>query len=133
MGQEGGCCGGTEMKNEHGAAGGCCKVEGTVQKTGAVCDAPSKSGGCGAGGCSCGGKCVCASKPFACNVGHADRIFRIVIGLVLIALAFVGPKTPFGFIGILPLISGISGFCGMYRICGISTYKRICCGKCKTA
>lgn len=131
MGQDGGCCGGEQMKQDQNTGGGCCKTDASAM--GAACDAPSKSAGCGSGGCSCGGKCVCASKPFACNIGHGERLFRIVIGVVLIALVFVGPKTPFGWIGVVPLATGILGFCGLYRVCGISTYKRVCCGKCKAA
>ncbi len=134
MGQDGGCCGGGQMKQDNNAGGGCCKVDSaTASSANAACDAPSKSGGCGSGGCSCGGKCVCAAKPFASNIGQTERLFRIMVGVVLIALVFVGPKTPFGWIGVVPLATGIFGFCGLYRMCGISTYKRICCGKCKTA
>ncbi|MDR2013693.1 MAG: DUF2892 domain-containing protein [Rhodanobacter sp.] len=57
------------------------------------------------------------------NVGSADRIARIVIGLVLIALVFVGPKTPWGWIGIVPLLTAIVSFCPLYRLLGIRTDK----------
>ena len=40
---------------------------------------------------------------FKQNVGSIDRVLRIVVGLVLIALVFVGPKTPWGWIGLIPL------------------------------
>jgi hypothetical protein len=57
------------------------------------------------------------------NVGTADRSVRIVIGLVLIALVFVGPKTPWGWIGIVPLLTAIVSFCPLYRLLGIRTCK----------
>ena len=58
------------------------------------------------------------------NVGGIDRILRIVIGLGLISLVFVGPQTPWGWIGVIPLLSAIVGFCPAYRLIGISTCSR---------
>jgi ABC-type polysaccharide/polyol phosphate export permease len=55
------------------------------------------------------------------NVGTWDRAVRIVVGVVLIALVFVGPQTPWGWIGVLPLLSGLAGFCPAYRLLGFST------------
>ncbi len=55
------------------------------------------------------------------NEGTLDRGIRIVAGVVLIALALVGPKTPWGFIGILPLLTGLVGFCPTYRLLGVNT------------
>ena len=40
---------------------------------------------------------------FEINVGGADRILRIAIGIVLLSLVFVGPRTPWGLVGIVPL------------------------------
>jgi hypothetical protein len=57
------------------------------------------------------------------NVGAADRTVRIVIGLVLIALVFVGPRTPWGWIGIVPLLTAFFSFCPLYRLLGINTCK----------
>ena len=48
------------------------------------------------------------------NVGGVDRIVRIVAGLALIALVFVGPKTPWGWLGLIPLATGIFRFCPAY-------------------
>mgnify|MGYP000890647658 FL=1 len=126
MGHDGGCCGGT-MKQEK--SGGCCgPSEGasTGGPEGGACH--TKQGGCG-----CGDKCACASKPFARNVGHKDAVLRVIIGLALISIVFVGPRTPFGWIGVIPILTAVTGFCGLYRILGISTCKRACCGKCKPA
>jgi hypothetical protein len=58
------------------------------------------------------------------NVGGWDRGLRIVIGLVLIALVFVGPKTPWGWIGIIPLATGVFRFCPAYLPFKISTRRK---------
>ena len=55
------------------------------------------------------------------NVGVIDRVLRIVIGLGLIALVFVGPHTPWGWIGIIPLVTAVVGFCPAYALFGAST------------
>lgn len=55
------------------------------------------------------------------NVGGIDRIFRIVIGLVLIALAATGTVGVWGWIGVVPLLTGIFKFCPAYSIFGTST------------
>ncbi|MCI4678233.1 DUF2892 domain-containing protein [Rhodoblastus acidophilus] len=55
------------------------------------------------------------------NVGTLDRILRILVGLVLIALVFVGPKTPWGWIGVIPLLTGLVRFCPAYTLLGLST------------
>ncbi len=55
------------------------------------------------------------------NEGNIDRILRIVVGLVLLALVFAGPQTPLGWIGIVPLATGLIGWCPLYSIFGLST------------
>ena len=55
------------------------------------------------------------------NVGGIDKVLRIVVGLVLIALVFVGPQTPWGWIGLVPLVTGLIGFCPLYKIIGLNT------------
>jgi ABC-type polysaccharide/polyol phosphate export permease len=55
------------------------------------------------------------------NVGTVDRIARIVVGVVLIALVFVGPQTPWGWIGVIPLATALIGFCPAYKLFGLST------------
>ena len=55
------------------------------------------------------------------NEGLADRLIRVALGLVLLSLAFVGPQTPWGYIGLIPLLTGIVGFCPLYRLLGINT------------
>jgi len=57
------------------------------------------------------------------NEGSIDRALRVVIGVVLIALVFVGPKTPWGWLGLLPLVTGLVGVCPAYSLLGIRTCK----------
>ena len=58
------------------------------------------------------------------NVGTIDRALRIIVGLVLIALVFVGPQTSWGWLGLIPLATGIVPFCPLYRLLGICTKAR---------
>jgi hypothetical protein len=55
------------------------------------------------------------------NEGSADRLVRIVGGLALLSLIFIGPHTSLGLVGLVPLITGLGGFCPLYRILGIRT------------
>lgn len=55
------------------------------------------------------------------NEGTIDRVVRIVAGLALLSLVFVGPKTWLGLIGLVPLVTGLVGYCPLYRILGIRT------------
>ncbi|MCB1540989.1 MAG: DUF2892 domain-containing protein [Rhodoblastus sp.] len=55
------------------------------------------------------------------NVGGIDRILRVIVGLVLISLVFVGPKTMWGWIGVIPLVTGLFRFCPAYTLLGMNT------------
>jgi len=55
------------------------------------------------------------------NEGTIDRAVRVVLGLGLLALAFFGPQTPLGYLGIVPLATGLIGFCPLYKVFGLST------------
>ncbi|ODS61292.1 MAG: hypothetical protein ABS38_11655 [Acidovorax sp. SCN 68-22] len=55
------------------------------------------------------------------NVGNLDRILRIVAGLLLIALAATGTIGVWGWIGIVPLATGLVGSCPAYSLLGIKT------------
>jgi hypothetical protein len=55
------------------------------------------------------------------NEGTLDRVVRIILGLALLALFFVGPQTWLGLVGIVPLVTGLVGFCPLYRLLGLST------------
>jgi hypothetical protein len=58
-----------------------------------------------------------------CNVGGVDRALRIIVGIGLLSLVFVGPQTAWGWIGALPLLTGLFGFCPAYVPFGIKTCK----------
>jgi len=55
------------------------------------------------------------------NEGTLDRTIRVVVGLALLSLTVVGPRTLFGLVGAVPLLTGIVGFCPLYRLVGLST------------
>ncbi len=57
------------------------------------------------------------------NVGGIDRILRIVVGIALIALAATGTVGLWGYIGVVPLVTGLIGWCPMYLPLGIKTCK----------
>lgn len=57
------------------------------------------------------------------NVGVTDRILRAVVGLVLIALVFMGPQSAWGWLGIIPLATALAGRCPAYSLLGIKTCK----------
>lgn len=58
------------------------------------------------------------------NVGGIDRILRIVVGVVLIALAVTQVVGIWGYIGILPLATGLLGWCPAYPLIGLNTCKK---------
>ncbi len=58
---------------------------------------------------------------FKINEGTLDRTLRVILGLGLIAIVFVGPKTPLGWIGVVPLATGLVGWCPVYSLLGIRT------------
>lgn len=58
------------------------------------------------------------------NMGSADRIIRLIIGLFLLSLMFWGPKTYWGLIGLIPLLTSFVGFCPLYAPFKISTRKK---------
>ena len=55
------------------------------------------------------------------NEGSIDRILRVVFGLALLSLIFIGPKTMWGLVGLIPLLTGLAGYCPLYRVLGFST------------
>lgn len=55
------------------------------------------------------------------NEGKVDRILRVVAGLGLLSLAFVGPQTAWGYVGLVPLLTGAIGFCPLYKVFGFDT------------
>lgn len=55
------------------------------------------------------------------NEGKLDRVLRVIAGLALLSLVFVGPQTMWGLIGIVPLLTGVVGYCPLYRVFGFNT------------
>jgi hypothetical protein len=55
------------------------------------------------------------------NEGTIDRVVRIILGLALLSLVFIGPHTWLGLIGVVPLLTGLVGFCPLYRLVGLRT------------
>lgn len=60
-------------------------------------------------------------NSLAKNEGAWDRGFRVVLGLGLLSAVFAGPHTPWGWIGIVPLLTRMIGSCPMYKAFGINT------------
>ncbi|HMS21289.1 DUF2892 domain-containing protein [uncultured Sphingorhabdus sp.] len=58
-----------------------------------------------------------------CNEGKLDRTLRIIVGLALLATVFIGPQTVWGWVGLVPLLTGLFGFCPAYKLLGINTCK----------
>ena len=55
------------------------------------------------------------------NEGALDRTLRVLVGLGVLSLAFVGPQTPLGYIGLVPILTGLVGYCPVYSLFGIRT------------
>ncbi len=58
------------------------------------------------------------------NEGATDRVLRVILGLALVGFAVLGPETgftPVAWIGLLPLATGLIGFCPAYALLGIRT------------
>ena len=58
------------------------------------------------------------------NVGNADRLIRVLLGIALIALAATGVIGPWGYLGVVPLLTGLSALCPLYSLLGIATTSR---------
>ncbi|MFO0634111.1 MAG: DUF2892 domain-containing protein [Nannocystaceae bacterium] len=61
------------------------------------------------------------SKFLPNNEHPVERVARVVLGGGLLSLAFVGPHTPWGWLGIIPLATGLLGSCPLYTLFGVST------------
>lgn len=58
---------------------------------------------------------------FTTNEGTIDRVLRVLLGIALLSLVFFGPKTLWGLIGVIPILTGLAGFCPLYALLGIRT------------
>lgn len=61
---------------------------------------------------------------FPRNEHTIERVVRVVLGIVILSLVFVGPATLWGLLGVVPLLTGLLGSCPLYTLFGISTCKR---------
>ena len=57
------------------------------------------------------------------NEGTLDRVARIALGVVLIVMALRGMYTPWTWIGVVPLLTGLVGMCPLYSLLGVNTCK----------
>ncbi len=66
---------------------------------------------------------------FQQNIHNVERVVRVVAGAFLVSLAFWGPQSPWFFLGLVPMATGLLGWCPPYSLLGIST----CPAKASTA
>jgi len=57
------------------------------------------------------------------NVGGVDKILRVILGVVLIAATVMGALPVWGYIGVVPLVTGLVNFCPLYTVLGFSSRK----------
>lgn len=57
------------------------------------------------------------------NVGPIDRALRFALGIALLSMAFTGPKSAWGFLGFVPLLTATLSSCPLYTLLGFSTCK----------
>ena len=55
------------------------------------------------------------------NEHPVERALRVLVGVGLVSLVFFGPKTAWGYIGLIPIATGLSGMCPLYSVLGFST------------
>ena len=55
------------------------------------------------------------------NEGAIDRVLRVLAGAGVLSLAFVGPQTPWAYLGLIPLVTGLVGYCPVYALLGLRT------------
>lgn len=53
-----------------------------------------------------------------CNVGTIDRCVRVLLGVGILLFVFLGPQTPWGYLGLLPLVTGVVGYDPLYHLVG---------------
>ena len=58
------------------------------------------------------------------NIHNVERVVRVIVGLAIISLVFIGPQSVWGWLGLIPLATGIIGWCPPYALFGFSTCKK---------
>ncbi len=57
------------------------------------------------------------------NIHPIERVVRVVVGIILTTMAFVGPANPWFLLGMIPVLTGAIGWCPPYQLLGINTCK----------
>lgn len=57
------------------------------------------------------------------NIHTIERAVRVIVGLVIVSLVFIGPQSAWGWLGLIPIATGLIGWCPPYAMLGISTCK----------
>ena len=55
------------------------------------------------------------------NIHPIERVVRVVVGIILTTMAFVGPANPWFLLGMIPVLTGAIGWCPPYQLLGINT------------
>ena len=61
------------------------------------------------------------TKLFPTNEHAIERVLRVVLGLGALSLAFIGPQSAWGYLGLVPVATGLLGSCPLYTLLGVST------------
>jgi hypothetical protein len=72
-------------------------------------------------GSTCGACHAPPERLMIANIGTVDRVLRIALGLLLIVLAYAGVIGAWGYLGIVPLLTGVVRFCPAYKLLGMDT------------
>jgi len=63
-------------------------------------------------------------KLFPNNEHVVDRVLRVILGLAVLSLAFIGPQTPWGYLGLILVATGAVGSCPIYTILSLRTKRQ---------
>jgi hypothetical protein len=63
------------------------------------------------------------NKLFPSNEHPIERVLRVIVGVALLGMVFVGPQSLWGIVGVVPLLTGLLGSCPAYTLLGFSTCK----------
>ncbi len=61
------------------------------------------------------------SKLLPVNEHPLERGLRVLLGLGILSLAFIGPRTPWAYLGLVPVLTGLLGSCPLHTLLGLST------------
>ncbi|NTV15721.1 MAG: DUF2892 domain-containing protein [Desulfobulbaceae bacterium] len=55
------------------------------------------------------------------NIGSIERVLRVLVGFGILSLAFIGPASPWGYLGLVPIVTGLVGWCPLFAAVGATT------------